>query len=205
MAEEKQNTIDFFISYNGADKTWAEWIAWQLEEAGFSTILQAWDFRPGGNFVLEMQGASERAKRTIAVLSPNYLSAEFTQPEWAAAFKRDPQGIKGILLPVMVQDCRKELAGLWPQIIYINLVGLDEQAARKTLLEGINSGRNKPDTPPVFPGAIQHNEAEEPHFPGRAGGVSSPDFSDEKPILPRPRLNRSFNPYKMRDDWIEYI
>jgi hypothetical protein len=24
---------DFFISYNSADKTWAEWIAWQLEEA----------------------------------------------------------------------------------------------------------------------------------------------------------------------------
>ncbi|MGA9350971.1 MAG: TIR domain-containing protein [Anaerolineae bacterium] len=23
---------DFFISYNSADRTWAEWIAWQLEE-----------------------------------------------------------------------------------------------------------------------------------------------------------------------------
>jgi hypothetical protein len=43
--------IDFFISYNGADKAWAEWIAWQLEEERFTTILQAWDFRPGGNFV----------------------------------------------------------------------------------------------------------------------------------------------------------
>jgi hypothetical protein len=152
-----------------------------------------------------MQGASERAKRTIAVLSPSYLSAEFTQPEWAAAFRRDPQGTKGILVPVMVRNCRQELEGLWPQIIYIDLVGLSEQAARKALLEGINKGRNKPDTPPVFPGAIQHNEAVEPHFPGRAGGVSSPNFSDEKPILPRPRLNRSFNPYKTRDEWIEYI
>jgi hypothetical protein len=36
---------DFFISYNSADKGWAEWIAWQLEEAGYTTILQAWDFR----------------------------------------------------------------------------------------------------------------------------------------------------------------
>jgi hypothetical protein len=25
---------DFFISYTGADRRWAEWIAWQLEEAG---------------------------------------------------------------------------------------------------------------------------------------------------------------------------
>ncbi len=45
----------FFISYNRSDKTWAEWIAYTLEEAGYSVVIQAWDFRPGGNFVLEMQ------------------------------------------------------------------------------------------------------------------------------------------------------
>jgi TIR domain len=39
---------DFFISYSHADHRWAEWIAWQLEEAGYSTILQAWDFQTGG-------------------------------------------------------------------------------------------------------------------------------------------------------------
>jgi len=196
---------DFFISYNGADKVWAEWIAWQLEEAGFSTILQAWDFRPGANFVLQMQEVSEKAERTIAVLSHDYLNAVYTHPEWAAAFRRDPQGTKGILVPAMVRDCRQELEGLWPQIIYINLVGLSEQATRKALLEGINRGRNKPKTPPAFPGAIQHHEAEEPHFPGRTGGLSSTEFSEEKPPLPRPKLNKSFNPYRVRDEWINFI
>src|SRR5829696_4725671 len=43
---------DFFISYTGADQAWAEWIAEQLEAAGYTTLLQAWDFRPGENFVL---------------------------------------------------------------------------------------------------------------------------------------------------------
>jgi hypothetical protein len=33
---------DFFISYTKADQGWAEWIAWQLEQAGYSTVLQAW-------------------------------------------------------------------------------------------------------------------------------------------------------------------
>lgn len=50
---------DFFISYNKADRTWAEWIAWQLEEARYSVVVQAWDFRPGSNFVLEMQRTPE--------------------------------------------------------------------------------------------------------------------------------------------------
>src|ERR1700726_1682479 len=59
---------DFFISYTKTDKAWAEWIAWTLEAAGYSTVIQAWDFRPGSNFVLEMQRAANEAKRTIAVL-----------------------------------------------------------------------------------------------------------------------------------------
>jgi TIR domain len=32
---------DFFVSYTGADRAWAEWIAWQLEDAGYSIVLQA--------------------------------------------------------------------------------------------------------------------------------------------------------------------
>ena len=80
---------DFFISYNKADRYWGEWIAWQLEEAGFSVVIQAWDFRPGSNFVLEMQKAATEAERTIAVLSNDYLDALYTQPEWAAAFVQE--------------------------------------------------------------------------------------------------------------------
>ena len=37
---------DFFISYTAADRAWAEWIAWQLEGAGYDVVLQAWDVAP---------------------------------------------------------------------------------------------------------------------------------------------------------------
>ena len=40
---------DFFISDNRAAKTWAEWIAWHWEEAGYTTGVQAGNFRPGSN------------------------------------------------------------------------------------------------------------------------------------------------------------
>jgi hypothetical protein len=63
---------DFFVSYTLADKVWAEWIAYVLEEAGWSVIIQAWDFRPGSNFVMEMQRAASEASRTVMVLSPDY-------------------------------------------------------------------------------------------------------------------------------------
>ena len=50
-------TSKIFISYNHADCDWAEWIAGVIEEAGYQSIIQAWHFRPGENFVLRMQEA----------------------------------------------------------------------------------------------------------------------------------------------------
>jgi hypothetical protein len=55
---------DFFISYTGVNRPWAEWIAVQLEAAGYSTVLQAWDFRPGRDFLHEMQQATSSASRS---------------------------------------------------------------------------------------------------------------------------------------------
>jgi hypothetical protein len=157
---------DFFVSYNRADREWAEWIAWQLEEEGYTTIIQAWDFRPGGNFVIDMQRAADQARRTIAVLSPDYLQALYTYPEWAAAFAQDPTGEKGTLLPVRVREC--ELKGLLPQIVYIDLVGLDQEAAKQELVAGVKQGRAKPAIAPSFPGAVKHTTSERPDFPGGA-------------------------------------
>src|SRR5215510_2934779 len=141
---------NFFISYTQVDRPWAEWIAWQLEAAGYTTGIQAWDFRPGGNFVLAMQHAAATSERTIAVLSPAYLQSGFTAAEWAAAFAREPTGTQGLLLPVRIHDCEPQ--GVLPQIIYIDLVGLDAEAARETLLAGVQRQRAKPTKEPGFPG-----------------------------------------------------
>jgi hypothetical protein len=160
MQEAKKH---FFISYNKSDITWAEWIAWELEEAGYATTVQAWDFRPGFNFAIRMQQVSKVADRIIAVLSPDYLTAEFTQPEWAAAFGKDPKGEKGLLLPVRVRDCEPE--GMLQLIVYIDLVNLEEEKAKAALLEGVKTERAKPPVKPRFPGASQQ-PAQPSVFPG---------------------------------------
>lgn len=155
---------DFLISYNKADRQWAEWIAWELEAAGSSVVIQAWDFRPGSNFVLEMQTATQHATRTIAVLSPDYLTALYTHPEWAAALSQDPLGKEGKLVCVLVR--KAELKGLLKQIIYIDLLGLDEDAARRELLGGLNRGRAKPPVAPLFPASSARHNPERRPYPG---------------------------------------
>ena len=76
---------DFFISYRSVDQPWAEWIAYQLEEAHYSVVIQAWDFQPGSSFIHAMDKATRVARSTIAVLSPDYFASPYTTVEWQAA------------------------------------------------------------------------------------------------------------------------
>lgn len=159
-ANDPNQMKDFFISYTKADQAWAEWIAWELEEVGYSTVIQAWDFRPGSNFVLAIQQAAKTAYRTIAVLSPKYLESRFTASEWAAAFAQDPEGTKQNLIPIRIAPC--ELTGILAPINYLDLVGLAEEDARAALLGAFRT-RNKPSYAPAFPGP---RPASQPGFPG---------------------------------------
>jgi hypothetical protein len=138
---------DFFVSYTSADQDWAQQIAWWLEEARFSVFIQAWDFRPGHNFVLMMDRAT-RARQMVAVLSPSYLEAAYCQQECAAILADDPKGEKRRLIPVRVKDCRPD--GLLRSIIFIDLVGLREMEARERFISGLRA-RAKPLFPPRFP------------------------------------------------------
>jgi TIR domain len=103
----------------GVNRPWAEWIAVQLESAGYSRLLQAWDFRPGSDFLHQMQQATTTAARTIAVLSPAYFGSAFGEAEWRAAFANDPTGDQGLLVPMRGQEC--EPRGLLASQVYVDL------------------------------------------------------------------------------------
>ena len=161
---------DFFISYTSHDRVWAEWIAWNLEEEKFSVVIQAWDFV--GNWVVKMDTAMQEAERTIAVLSPHYLEAMFTQSEWANAFRRDPTGKKDLLIPVRIAPV--EPKGVLAQIVYVDLVGRNEGEALELLLKRIRGERGKPTVSPQFPGThaaerqAQHSITARPVYPAAA-------------------------------------
>ena len=191
MAQDKK---DFFISYTSADRQWAEWIAWHLEKAGYSTVIQAWDFHPSSNFVIEMQRALENTHRAIAVLSPRYLQSAYAQAEWAAAFAVDPTGEKGLLIPVRIGQC--ELRELHKAIVYIDLIQKDKDEARSFLLQQvehvITKKRQKPESEPDFPGAAgatPFTVSQPPRFPGALPVVwnvpfqRNPNFTGREEIL----------------------
>ena len=170
MTDAPDGKRDFFVSFNQADRAWATWVAWVLEEAGYSVFFQDWDFK--GNFVLEMDKAHTQSRRTLAVLSPDYLASRFTAPEWAARFAQDATSEHDLLIPARVRPC--EIEGLLAQIVYVDFTDCDEATAKQRLLDRVRSIRHKPDEPPLFPGKPGHAAVlDRPHFPGTLRTVTS--------------------------------
>jgi len=166
---------DFFISYTMSDEQWATWIAGTLENAGYTTIIQAWDFEPGENFVLNMDKALKLGKRFIAVVSKAYLESLYCQAEWTAAFTKDPSMEKSLFIPVRIENVKIE--GLLAPVVYIDLFGKGKEEAEKELLGSVSTEgrpRNRPSFPGTkkvkFPGELPFNNLPEnrnPHFIGR--------------------------------------
>jgi TIR domain len=157
---------DFFISYTGADQAWAEWIAWQLEEARYTTLLQAWDMPPGTVFAHVMHQAIMTTRHTLLVLSPAYLRSAMTEAEWRLGFVADPSGQDRRLVPVRVEPCEPQ--GLLADRVYLDLVGLDEASARARLREGLAAalrGHARPGSRPSFPRAPATGAVDRPRFP----------------------------------------
>ncbi|RJP18113.1 MAG: TIR domain-containing protein [Candidatus Omnitrophota bacterium] len=155
-----------FISYTHADQDWAEWVAWEIQEAGYPVTLQAWDFRAGEDFVQRMEEALAQCDSVIAILSLDYLKSEFGAVEWRVKFAQDPSGGKRLLIPVRVKECQPP--ALLTTRIYIDLVGLNEEQARKRLVEGLKSS-GRPTEKPPFPGERKDEvriPAQKPSFPG---------------------------------------
>ncbi|MDQ3981013.1 MAG: FxSxx-COOH system tetratricopeptide repeat protein, partial [Actinomycetota bacterium] len=152
---------------------------------GFTTVLQAWDFRPGSNFAVDMHDALRRSDRVLALLSEAYLASAFAASEWAAAFATDPTGRQGRLLPVRVGECQPD--GLLHGVVYVDLVGGDPEEAKRRLLAAVRQGRSKPPTLPAFPGARTPGPAAQ-SFPGALPGIwnvpaRNPNFAGRDPQL----------------------
>lgn len=174
MSDPGTNEWDFFVSYTAADQVWAEWIAWELEEAGHSVLFQAWDFVPGSHWTSRMRDGMVGARHTLAILSPDYLRSVYGQAEWEAAYRADPQGFARRLIPIRVRDCpRPDLLG---GVVSFDLFDCTADEAKRRLQTRIGqalAGRAKPVTAPAFPGFVDaapppsRPPATRPAFPNR--------------------------------------
>ena len=144
---------DFFASHAGSDRAWAEWVAWQLTEAGYKVELDVWDWAAGQNFIAKISDALDHCDRVVALWSAEYFSrSRYTTDEWSAALVKVPGTRKGRLVPLRVEDVPVEhMPGILRPIMYRDLFGLEANEARRVLLEAAR-GPGRPGQAPAFPG-----------------------------------------------------
>ncbi|MFI7704784.1 TIR domain-containing protein [Nonomuraea sp. NPDC049480] len=144
---------DIFVSYSPADTAWATWIAWELEAAGHRTMIQAWDFVPGTNFIDFMDRGVSEAQLVVAVLSRNYLTSRYGRMEWQAALRANPDNPSSKLVTIRLEDV--QLEGLLSTITWVDLLGVTDPGQARALLLGrvreALAGRAKPESAPAFP------------------------------------------------------
>ena len=159
--------VDFFVSHAGADRAWAEWVAWQLLDAGYSVELDVWDWAAGQNFVTAISDALDRADRVVALFSAAYFERErYTTEEWSAAVAHVPGAAERRLVPVRVEPVPADkMPAMLRPLIARDVFGIDEQAAQRALLEAA-VGPGRPAVKPRFPGTLSRAGGSGPRRPG---------------------------------------
>src|SRR5260370_1450549 len=152
-----------------------EWIAWRLEEAGYSTCLQSRDDPRAVDFVERVRPATLRAERTIVLLSPEYLVGVLSLDDWQETFAKDPSGEKGLVVPLCVDATNA--SNLLPEVACIDLVGLNVREVQKRLLD---MARDKRDFEPVhrrLTAVAPRPLKRRPLFPGAAPRIWNIPFA----------------------------
>lgn len=155
---------DFFISHTGADRAWAEWVAWQLVEAGYTVELDVWDWATGRSFVTAMSDALDRCDRVMALWSTEYFSrSRYTTGEWSGDMVQVPGADAGRLVPLRIEDVpTDQVPGVFRPLVYRDLFGLGEDEAARVLLEAVRDSAESMEGP---------RPESSVHRPGHAAGA----------------------------------
>jgi TIR domain len=124
----------FFISRAGADKRWGELIASVVRDAGHEPFFEDEYFQVGQSIPYNMNRGAE-ADCTVAVWSPAYFECEHCVAELSAAVMQSPLGLRGRFIPIRVAPV--EIPPLYAKLAYLDLVGIDDDAARQRILAAV--------------------------------------------------------------------
>lgn len=158
---------DFFVSYTGTDINFATWIAEVLESQNYSVVIQAWDFRPGDNFVAKINDSLKECKKLIVVLSDSYLESKWCEAEWTVKLAEQIKLNERRIIPIRIAPV--DLKGLLSPIVYIDIVDKAEDDAKNEILAGVmdhNKRKSKIGFPAFY--NIEHIQIDNDYYVGRS-------------------------------------
>jgi hypothetical protein len=94
-------TFDIFISYSRADTAFADILDARLQSQGYVTWIDRRKIGAGQRWNQEIQGAIDRSRAMVVILSPDGVASPTVNREFAYALDE-----KKTVIPVRLQECR---------------------------------------------------------------------------------------------------
>lgn len=163
---------DVFISYSSKDKAWVRGeLLSRIEGAGLRAFIDFRDFDPGAPSIDECERGVVICRKTLVVLTPNYVASEWTEIESIMAQTLGPANRDRRLVPLLKAEC--EISKRLSALSHIDFRdGADQELAWQKLLKALGASRRSPPvltkSPAPPPGWFLENPYPmPPHFTGR--------------------------------------
>ena len=166
---EQQFPSDVFISYSSKDRDWVRGeLLKRIEQAGLKAFIDFRDFTRGALSISECERGVVQCRKTLVVLTPDYIASEWTEIESAMAQTLSPANRKLRLIPLLRQECDKPLR--IAALTHIDFTdGADLDLAWRQLLTAL--GKPPEPEPPKAPARdgwfLAHPYPMPPNFTGR--------------------------------------
>jgi len=108
---------DAFISYSHHDSPWVRDVLLpHLEGEGLRVCIDFRDFELGAPSLVNMENAVERSRKTLIVLTPEWVASEWTAFESLLVQTDDPAGRRARMIPLRLKPCEppRRIAMLTP-------------------------------------------------------------------------------------------
>ena len=150
MPENADTTFsyDVFVSYSHADSEWVwSWLVPRLKTANLRVCIDRESFDIGSPSLINMERAVATSRHTLLVLTPAWVTSEWTQFESLLVQTSDPVGLRRRLVPVLRKPC--DLPLRLAMLTYADLTGrinADEEFTKilRALRDAINSVLSEP-------------------------------------------------------------
>jgi hypothetical protein len=148
MAEAKFE-YDVFISYSSKDKAWVRGeLLPRLEASSLRVCIDYRDFRPGAPSVTEIERAVLTSRKTVLVLTPDYVASAWTEFETLMLQTLDPAARQRRIVPLL--KVRVELPLRVSYLSYVDFSDpQDEALAWTRLLNALGTSDTPPSTSAV--------------------------------------------------------
>jgi hypothetical protein len=111
MPGAEQFEFDVFISYSSKDQAWVRGeLLPRIEAADLKAYIDFRDFTPGMPAIKGMERGVTKCRKTLAVLTPNYIDSGWTEFEGLMVQTLDPANRDLRLIPLLKTPCDKPLS-----------------------------------------------------------------------------------------------